>query len=385
MPKNLPTAAEAWEKVIFFSIDTNLIQAAGYNFTQGALHQLPNQLPEAIGLQLPEIVVSEIVDHQMKSVYEHHDRLQQAAEKLQRLTTIDTTEVQNAVEKLNAVEVAIRLFTQQVHDYATRCRGAVLPTAGETAVTSLFADYFSKRPPFGLSEKKKSEFPDAMCLWQLEKYAEDNDTIGIIASDDKGWKQYAADSDRLYCADSLDELTALFAATNDHAESIKAKIVDSIMDDRSPLAAALSDALDQHIANAQWDSMDVYSGSAQRIESEVYDAKLDSYSIQKEDTRVWFVQGEPTTLVVELTMTAVASIDVSVEFFAWDSIDREEVGLGSQTFNTEEEVTIDVFLTCSNVHLDTEQDTWDTDIEIANGTYSIEGFEAELDYGLPDE
>jgi hypothetical protein len=69
MPKDLPTAAQAWEDVTFFSIDTNLIQAAGYNFAQGALHQLPNQLPESIGLQLPEIVVSEIVKHRMESVH----------------------------------------------------------------------------------------------------------------------------------------------------------------------------------------------------------------------------------------------------------------------------------------------------------------------------
>ena len=76
MPKDLPTAAQAWEDVTFFSIDTNLIQAAGYNFAQGALHQLPNQLPESIGLQLPEIVVNEIVKHRMESVHKAHKLLQ---------------------------------------------------------------------------------------------------------------------------------------------------------------------------------------------------------------------------------------------------------------------------------------------------------------------
>jgi hypothetical protein len=208
MPKDLPSAAEAWEDVTFFSIDTNLIQAAGYNFTQGALHQLPKQLPESIGLQLPEIVVSEIVKHRMESVHKAHKQLKGAADELNRLTSMDVSEVQDSVDKLKTVEVATQRFTQQVHDYATQCRGAVLPTAGADAVADLFADYFAQRPPFGLSEKKKSEFPDAMCLWQLGRYARENHTKGIIASDDKGWKQYAAESDTLYCAGSIDELVS---------------------------------------------------------------------------------------------------------------------------------------------------------------------------------
>jgi hypothetical protein len=255
---------------------------------------------------------------------------------------------------------------------------------GVDAVTSLFADYFAQRPPFGLSEKKKSEFPDAMCLWQLEQYANDNDTIGIIASDDKGWKQYAAESETLYCAGSIDELATLFAATNEHAGSIKTKIAAAVKDAGSPLGTALADALKQHIANAQWDASEVYTGSAYRVEPEVYDANVIEHSIDG-DTSVWSVKGEPTTWIVELTVRVKANVDLSVEFFAWDSIDKEEVSLGAQEFTTEEEVDVEVFLTCSDVHLETEPSDWNTDIEIADGRYSLAGFEVELDYGPPDD
>ena len=384
MPKDLPTATQAWEEVTFFSIDTNLIQAAGYNFAQGALHQLPNQLPASIGLQLPEIVVSEIVKHRMDGVHMAQKNLQGAADALHRLTTIDVSKVQGCIDELKVIEAATQQFTQQVHDYAVRCRGAVLPTAGADAVTSLFADYFAQKPPFGLSEKKKSEFPDAMCLWQLEQYANDNDTIGIIASDDKGWKQYAAESETLYCAGSIDELAALFAATNEHAESIKTKIAAAVKDAGSPLGTALAHALNQHIGDAQWDASEVYTGSAYRVEPETYGANVVEYSIDGE-TSVWSVKGEPTTWIVELTVRVKANVDVSVEFFAWDSIDREELSLGTQGFIKEEEVDVEVFLTCSDVHLETEPSDWNTDLEIADGSYSLDGFEVELDYGPPDD
>jgi hypothetical protein len=384
MPKGLPTPAQAWEEVTFFSLDTNLIQAAGYNFAQGALHQLPNQLPESIGLQLPEIVVSEVVKHRMESVRRAHKLLQSSADDLHRLTTIDVSEVQRAIEKLDTIVAASQLFSQEVHDYAKRCRGAVLPTAGSDAVASLFADYFAQRPPFGASEKKKSEFPDAMCLWQLEQYAKANGTIGIVASDDKGWKQYAADSETLYCAGSIDELATLFAATNEHAEAIKTKIARAVNDGSSPLGTSLARALSQHVANAQWDASDVYTGSAYRIEPEAYDSNVVEYSIDG-DAAVWSVKGEPTTWIVELTVRVKASVDLSVEFFAWDSIDKEELSLGSQNVSTEEEVEIEVYLTCTEVHLESDPSDWHTDIEIADGNYSLEGFEVELDYGPPDD
>ena len=97
------------------------------------------------------------------------------------------------------------------------------------------------------------------------------------------------------------------------------------------------------------------------------------------------MKGEPTTWVVELTVSLTVNVQISVEFFAWDSIDREELSLGSQIFTTQDEIDVDVYLTCSDVRLETLPSDWQTEIEIADGNYSIRRFEAELDYGGPDE
>lgn len=124
----------------------------------------------------------------------------------------------------------------------------------------------------------------------------------------------------------------------------------------------------------------MYTGTSYRVDAETCGATVDDYSIDG-GVSIWSAKDEPTTWIVELTVRATASIDVSVEFFAWDSIDEEELSLGAQTFMNEEEVKVDVFLTCSNVHLKTEPSEWETDIEIADGSYSLEAFEVNLDYG----
>ncbi len=83
MPKNLPTPAQLWEgDVTFFSIDTDLIQGAGYDFESGALNQIPKQLPATMHLQLAEVVVNEIVRHLMEPVNESINALKSASAKL---------------------------------------------------------------------------------------------------------------------------------------------------------------------------------------------------------------------------------------------------------------------------------------------------------------
>ena len=87
------------------------------------------------------------------------------------------------------------------------------------------------------------------------------------------------------------------------------------------------------------------------------------------------MKGEPTPWVIELTVRLKANVRMSVEFFAWDSIDKEELSLGSQDVAAKGELSVDVYLTCSDVHLETLPSNWRTEIEIANGNYSVGGFE----------
>ena len=124
MPKGLPTAAQLWQgEVSFFSIDTDLIQAAGYNFDEGALHQLPKQLPASMRLQLTEVVVEEIVRHRMQPVHEAVQQFTAASDKLKRLACIALEPIDASFQTLNAVGVAADRFRGQVRDYAARCRG----------------------------------------------------------------------------------------------------------------------------------------------------------------------------------------------------------------------------------------------------------------------
>jgi hypothetical protein len=213
----------------------------------------------------------------------------------------------------------------------------------------------------------------------LEEHATERVTKGILASRDAGWKAFADQSPRLYCVTSLDDLAALFAATDTHAQAVRDKIAAAVGDETSALRTQLTESLKEHVSNSDWDASELYSGS-QRIESEVSDLQLTAYSIHNDSLNVWKVDDDPRTWVVELITTVTVDVTVSVQFFIWDSIDREELAFGHDSFTFSQDVEVEAYLTCHPVTLETAPVSWEIEVEIGSGKYSLDAAEVEPNF-----
>jgi len=379
MPKGNPTAAQLWQgDVSFFSLDTDLIQAAGYNFEGGALKQLPKQLPDTMSLQLSEVVAQEIVSHRMTGVTKAVDGFKSSSNDLKRLASISMDDIDQCFEKLTVGANAWAYFYQQIKDYTSTCQGQILPIDGHLLAQRIFDLYFDTSPPFDTRKDKKAEFPDATSLLLLENFAKDKKTMGLIASGDEGWSKFADTSDYLYCVRSIDELAALFSATDAYAKAIESKVIESVQSDESSLRDSLRDALVEHVSDSSWSATDVVSHTVSRVEAEVYDTKFKDYKI--ESAEVWSISPDKKTWVIELNIIAAVELSISAEFFAWDSIDREEVSLGADVFPSESTIEIQVYFTCGGVEEDSQPEDWDIEIEIAKGDYECDPMDVEPDF-----
>ncbi|VVE80245.1 PIN domain-containing protein [Pandoraea sputorum] len=382
MPEGTPSAAQLWEgDVTFFSIDTDLIQGAGYKFDGGLLHQLPNLLPQSMALQLTDVVAKELVRHQLRPVGEAIRDFKKGSDTLKRVADINMEVIDGQFTELAAMDSAARTFHQRLEAYAERCRGGILPIEGDNLTAKIFERYFSVKAPFESSKEKKSEFPDAASLLLLEQYAEDQNTKGVVASGDGGWSDFAKQSEFLYCVRSLDELLALFTATDELASTVKAQVTAAIEDENSSLREELHDHLHDHVDGATWDVGDLYSGVVARVEGDVYDASIRNYALQPEKNKVFNRQDDRATWVIESTISVEAELKIDVKFYAWDGVDREEVSIGSQVFTKTVDFDVQAFLTCSGVEADSSPETWDVDIEIAGGDYTVDLGEVEPDFG----
>ncbi|MBY8949653.1 MULTISPECIES: PIN domain-containing protein [Pseudomonas] len=380
MPKGMPTAAQLWEgDVSFFSLDTDLIQSAGYNFAEGALKQLPRQLPDTMALYLSDVVVREIVAHRMVKVMEAVGSFKTASGSLKRLATAPMEHIDGLFDGLDVERTASKAFRDEVEAYANSCGGGdVLPVAGSNLAQQMFNLYFAGEAPFAKRKDKKSEFPDAASLLLLEGHAEEKRTMGIVASGDEGWSTFADESDYLYCVRSIEELAALFAATDEHAQAVEQKVIDAVKTDGSPVKDAVNDALVEHVVNASWSADNVVSGTVSRVEAEVNDAQLSSFEIDAAE--VWSLSDDKATWVIELAIKAEVDLSVYVDFFAWDSIDREEISIGSDSFASSVVIEVQAYLTCSGVQGDSSPEDWDIEIDIAQGSYDCEPMDVEPDF-----
>ncbi len=383
MPKGTPTPQELVDgEVTFFSLDTEVIQGAGYNFEKGALNQLPRQLPHSMSLKLTEVVLREVVCHRMAPVKEAAEKYLAATQALVRLTDLDFAPARNHFEQLDVLASAAKRFDDEVRQYVEQCRGEVLQLADVDAGL-LFNDYFGTRPPFGVKTVKKSEFPDAAALQLLDERAKSLRTKSIVASNDGGWKAFAEQSERIYCVASLEDLASLFSATDEHAQAVKARIKAVVSDEKSNVRTQVSEALRVHLFDATWDTDELFSAS-HRFEAKPYLAELTDYSIDAESLNIWKVDDEPGAWVVELVATVQVDVTVDVRFFVWDSIDREELAMGGQGHTFSEEVKVDIYLTCFEVKLEADPETWETEVEIGSGKYSLEAAEVDLDLSGDD-
>ena len=139
-------------------------------------------------------------------------------------------------------------------------------------------------------------------------------------------------------------------------------------------------AADMHVAGAFWHAEDVWTGISRRVEADVEHAHYVSHSIDLTEIGTWLVEHDPTICIIEVKVTIQVLADVNVEFFLYDSIDREELNFGSIDVSREHEIEVDAFITLRGDLENAAVDDLDPSIEIAGGDYDVEVGEVEPDF-----
>lgn len=380
MPDGLPTAEQLLGKEIgFFSIDTSVIQANGYKFDSAPLSALKLQIPRWISVQLTEIVQREISAHRMKSVKEASQKLTSASKDLARLAALEMGDVNKAFAALNAEHAAEQYFDNQLKQFVGSLRGAILPVDGPRLAKQMFERYFACSPPF--EARKKEEFPDAASLLVLEDFARENNTKGILISGDKGgWAAFAKESQYLYCLPALDAFTALFETHGPNAETVLQKVRGELTNSASDLSLLLEESLQNHVAGSFWTVDDLYSNFNVRLEADVWEVTLIEHEVDPDAIRLWIVENDPTSCVVELTATLRVDTSISVEFFQRDWVDGGDFSVGTDDVIRTVELEVEVFLTCRGELLEGVAEDWDVGVDIAGGDYTVDVGEIDPDF-----
>jgi hypothetical protein len=169
MPKGLPSAESLSSRQVgAFSLDTSVVEAAGFRFKEGSLKHLASQIPPWMKLVMSNVVCREIIARRVANIHRAEQQITSGYQDLLRHGGAILSGPA-PIYLADVVDRAAQSFDQELSRYISLFDGMQLDLNCEGVLTEMFSRYFGERVPFGGGRDKKHEFPDAAALLSLEK------------------------------------------------------------------------------------------------------------------------------------------------------------------------------------------------------------------------
>jgi hypothetical protein len=247
------------------------------------------------------------------------------------------------------------------------------------SVDELVKSYFSATPPFDAAGAKKSEFPDAIALLSLEAWARKSGKRILAVSEDGGWAEFAATSDYI---DVEKDFAKALQIVQEHAEEAQARIASILAAIDEGTLPRLAVDIESGLRDAMphWPVHGEGSGSFY-LELDSAELKYESHTLTKDDDGydITIVRMGSSQIVARIgaqfSGTARADFSLSV----WDSVDKEHVGMGSESAELEVEFDGAFLLTLSGDFTEHPDEALDVeDIEIVEAPDDFDFGEVEF-------
>ena len=178
-----------WDAVTF---DTSIFFKYQHNLEHPMIERLADPNESSFRFVLSEVVLREIEDDLADRGNKAWDSIRKACEAVRqsRLMTDDMLErLDELVGEMISSEDATR---SRLSDFESRMQMEVVSVV-HANIEELVRRYFDRSAPFG-SARKKHEFPDAIALLSLEKWAEKEQKKILAVSGDSDWAEFAKGS-----------------------------------------------------------------------------------------------------------------------------------------------------------------------------------------------
>ncbi len=321
MPKGHPSKATLTTRLVgAFSLDTSVIEAAGFRFDDGPLKHLASQLPPWLQLWMPSVVMSEVEKHRTENVSRALQQTQSGLQELHRHVGLGLGfDMRESVLLLLVQERANKLFEEQIQKFLKNHNGQVLKPAYEDFGLDLFSRYFSYRPPFGGGKDKKYEFPDAASLLMLERCAVEKGVKAVVVSKDAGWRAFAEESANIYCVSSIADLTEMFVSHTPEANEIRNQLGQLLATPTSSFLSAAKAVLESGLRSLPWRVV-LPTFYRHDVETAVIETTLNNFEFRPNAIGVWVTSSEHDACVAETAIDVEVTLLVSVVIFEMNEI-----------------------------------------------------------------
>lgn len=341
--------------IFAISVDTNIFDRYGCNLDFKALQVLEQFKRKPTRVVFSDVVINEIKSHIARDAAETQRELKKAIKQNTKRWKHDYE--LNALPPAYAIDADPKAAADmQVDDYLLAIGAEVVQVTqcGDVSAEVL-RRYFVVEPPFGHKEEKKHEFPDCFAVLSLEAFAAENEKLILCVSPDKGWQDFAKQSDYLVCIDDLEIALSYFNALGRDAVERTMAIW------RAGHAIQLIESV-EHAFEYRLDSTHFYAEADSYLDFEADPMSAVMQSIDLETVSepiIIAVEDDVVTFSIELV--ALIGFEASFNFYAKDYIDRDYVNLGSTEKYVEEKFKFQLVIAVCR-EIDEEPDVLSVDV-----------------------
>lgn len=370
------------------TVDTNIFDEKQLQLNSATLQALSRLNGRGFLFMLTDTVCKEVLAHLEEVASQSFRSTRKEIGKALRVFETRKPTRDQILDLITGSRTPDQVAQEHFRKYLTDSGCEILDDAGLVDTASLFEDYFSARAPFG-SGKKKSEFPDALALNALERTAT-NRAMGIlVVSKDSDWEKFCRNSAQLYLVEDIERALALVA----NAPPVLRKSVFGWLENEAAEGDELRSHLVKFVELMELDAT-AYPSSGE-CELEIWAGELQGIAWPREND-IDIIEVEPqedakeVNLVVSLPLVLDVKVPVDINFFVWDSFDRESIPMGGRTLEVNRQFDTEAIITFNIREQEAERPQISfVDIEIDIRDYHIElgevsPFEPE-DYYLDDE
>lgn len=356
------------------TLDTSIFDAQGLRLESGLLRQLEQFQDSSTRLILSEVVKQETLSHLIEKVKDAQKEIEKSLKQAREHWRVEDQDIKKIKAVIfgehEAQEVALERFRQ----FEELTSLEIVEAQDYVLIGGLIQKYFNAEPPFSKTGKKKNEFPDAIALMSLETWANEEQTKIIVVTTDNDWKSFCKGSERLIAVDDFAGALGLFQLQNadDICKYLSEKYKRGELDN---VKEAISSALEYHMS-----SLEIYPEAASSFRYEYDSAEIILSGFQFklfESPNSIFrpVNFDDEILVVESKLSVDVNIEGSFSFYVYDSIDKDDVPLGSGSANIQTNLDVDILVSFIGSFLG-NLDKFGADVEVDDVEIEIKKLDA---------
>ncbi|MEJ1961028.1 MAG: PIN domain-containing protein [Gammaproteobacteria bacterium] len=331
------------KEITAISLDTTAFERSRLDLESGLLLRLRQFKGSRVRLVLSTVVASEVQAHLLKAANDAYTSLGKAISELAKGWRVSRERGEELHTLITGGQTPDGMAAERWGQFISRSGAIVMSASEHGDADDVLRRYFTVQPPFESTDKKKHEFPDAIALVGLERWALANDTQVLVVSGDSGWKNFCNTSERLVAVDNLGN--ALDSFQDDVARMLCKDLSESLAKgDPLGIAATIQRAVKEQHSSI---GIDVEANSQFFVEEDGLEFEIESIQIMdaSDGNALSAIDYDGKILEAEVRIAAQARGSVTFSFSKWDSIDKVYDSMGSTTLEFTEPLELEAIMT----------------------------------------